>query len=327
MFEITVVNDRTIHIITFYFHKNIDMVFKELSPIAVIAFNRPNTLRSTLTSLAANPLADQSDLFIFIDGPRSQREGEEDKVRQVKVVASEAIGFKSVTIKASEENKGLAKSIIGAATELLNQYGRVILVEDDLYLSPSFLTYMNTMLTAYKDDDRVMQVTGFSTLIRHSERYHCDHYLSRRAHSWSWGTWKDRWETVDWEVRDFDKLAASKENQKAFCKYGSDLYGMLKGWKEGRNNSWYIRFNYSMHKQGKYAVAPIRSLVRNDGFGEGATHCNTYNRYKIDFNGEFVSEWNTLQHLVWNEQLGKESVRYWSIPYRIYGKLMTILHR
>jgi len=294
-----------------------------LSPIAVIAFNRADTLRSTLSSLIANPLADQSDLYIFIDGPRVQREGEAEKVEEVKKVASSVAGFKSVTIRSSEENKGLAKSIIGAATELLDKYGRVILVEDDLYLSPSFLTYMNTMLTAYKDDERVMQVTGYSTVIRHAKRYHCDHYLTKRAHSWSWGTWKDRWETVDWEVKDFDELAASKEKQRAFNEYGSDLYKMLCGWRFGRNNSWYIRFNYSMHKQGRYAVAPIRSLVRNDGFGEGATHCNTYNRYKIDFNNEYISDWNIQQPLKWNKRLGKESVRFWSIPYRIYGKLIS----
>ena len=299
------------------------MEFIQLSPIAVIAFNRADTLKATLASLAANPLADQSDLYIFIDGPRANKKGEASKVQKVKEVSEQARGFKSVTIKASENNKGLAKSITGAATELVNKYGTVIVIEDDLYLSPSFLTYMNTMLQAYKDDDRVMQVTGYSTKIRHPEKYHCDHYFTHRAHSWSWATWKDRWETVDWEVKDFEELASSKEKQKAFCEYGSDLYKMLCGWKTGRNNSWYIRFNYSMHKQGRFSVAPIRSLVRNDGFGGDATNCKNYNRYKIDFQPDFKDKWDIPDHKEWNEKLDKESVRFWSIPYRIYGKMMT----
>ena len=296
-----------------------------LSPIAVIAFNRPNLLETTLVSLAANPLANQSDLFIFIDGPREYKPGENEKVNEVKAVAQKAVGFKSVTIKASEKNKGLAKSIVGAATELINQYGRVILVEDDLYLSPSFLTYMNTMLQAYEHDARIMQITGYSVKIRRPKRFKCDHYMTRRAHSWSWATWKDRWETVDWEVKDFDELAASKERQKAFCEYGSDLYGMLRGWKKGRNNSWYIRFNYSMHKQGRFSIAPIHSLVRNDGFGVDATNCKSYNRYKIDFQNSFKDDWIIPDHIEWNKKLDKESVRYWSIPYRAYGKLRTKL--
>lgn len=294
------------------------------SPIAIIAFNRPDSLKAALTSLAANPLADQSDLFVFVDGPRENKLGEDEKVNKVKVVAEGATGFRSVTIIASEYNKGLAKSIIDAATKLVNQYGKVIVVEDDLYLSPSFLTYMNTMLEAYKDDPRVMQVTGYSTVIRRPDRFNCDHYLTRRAHSWSWATWKDRWETVDWEVKDFEELAASKAKQRAFCKYGSDLYGMLKGWKTGQNNSWFVRFTYSMHKQGRFAVAPIQSLVRNDGFGgPDATHCKGYNRYKVDFMTEFKSDWDIPYHIEWNKRLDKEAVRYWSIPYRVYGKIMS----
>ena len=299
----------------------------KITPIAVIAFNRANKLRATLESLAANPLADKSDLFIYIDGPRVNKEGEAEKVQQVRKVAETALGFKSVTIKASDQNKGLAKSIIGAATELLDKYGTVIVIEDDLYISPSFLTYMNTMLEAYKDDPRIMQVTGYSSKINHPEQYHCDFYLSGRAHSWSWATWKDRWETVDWEVKDFDELAASKEKQKAFCEYGSDLYGMLKGWHDGMNNSWYIRFNYAMHKQGRYCIAPIRSLIRNDGFGPGATNTLAYNRYKIDFNADTRLEWSIPEKLEFNKKLAKHAVRYWSIPYRIYGKIMTIIKK
>lgn len=299
------------------------MMKEQPAPIAVIAFNRAKTLKATLESLTANPLADKSDLFIYIDGPRANKEGEAEKVLQVRTVAETATGFKSVTIKASEQNKGLAKSIIGAATELLDKYGTVIVIEDDLYLSPSFLTYMNTMLDAYKDDPRIMQVSGYSSKINRPEQYHCDFYLSGRAHSWSWATWKDRWETVDWEVKDFEELAANKEKQKAFCEYGSDLYGMLKGWHDGLNNSWYIRFDYAMHKQGRYCIAPIRSLVRNDGFGPGATHTLAYNRYKIDFNADTKLDWQIPEKLEFNKKLAKHAIRYWSIPYRIYGKIMT----
>lgn len=298
-----------------------------LSPIAVIAFNRADTLKATIDSLAANPLANMSDLFIFIDGPRANKEGEVIKVQQVRAVAESANGFKSVTIRESEYNKGLAQSIIEAASELVNQYGTVIVVEDDLYLSPSFLTYMNIMLQAYKDDKRVMQITGYSTKIRHPKRFDCDHYLTHRAHSWSWGTWKDRWKTIDWEVKDFDELVASKEKQKSFCEYGSDLYKMLRGWKYGRNNSWFIRFNYSMHKQGRFSVAPIRSLVRNDGFGGDATNCKNYNRYKIEFQTDYKEKWDIPVHLEWDKKLDKESVRFWSIPYRIFGKIMTNIKR
>ena len=301
------------------------MEIKRIAPIIVVAFNRPELFNATLNSLMANSLASESDLYIFIDGVRENHPEDREKVDEVVAIANQASGFKTIAVRASSLNKGLAKSIIGAATEILNEYGRVIVVEDDLYLSPSFLTYMNTMLQAYENDQRIMQITGFGPLIRHSEKYDFDHYFTRRAHSWTWGTWKDRWETVDWEVSDYEELAASPQKRRALNKNGSDLFKMLKGWKTGLNNSWYIRFHYAMHKQGRYAVAPLRSLVRNDGFGVNATHCNVYNRYKTDFQQNLREDWNLSGRKEWNESIDKESTRFWSLPYRIYGKIRTLL--
>lgn len=294
------------------------------APIVLFAFNRLEPLKACVASLLKNTEAMETDLIVFVDGHRANKEGEAEKVKNVRQFVRSITGFKSVETHFSEVNKGLANSIIGGVTEVFNKYGRVIVLEDDLYVAPTFLSYMNTMLTAYKNDERIMQVSGYSSLIRHPERYHCDHYLSGRAHSWSWGTWKDRWQTVDWEVKDFEELEANKNLQRAFCKYGSDLFGMLKAWKYGRNNSWYIRFDYSMHKQGRYCIAPIRSLVRNDGFGPEATHTSVYDRYKIDFDADHDKPWIIPEKLEFNEKLAKHAVRYWSIPYRIYGKIMTV---
>lgn len=299
-----------------------------LAPLVICAFNRVDVLKNTVASLVANELALETELYIFVDGPRDNKEGEADKVRNVVDFAKTVTGFKSVMVNASPTNKGLAKSIIGAATELLSKYGRVIVVEDDLYCSESFLRYMNTMLDLFEKDKRVMQISGYSSKLHLPKSYPWDIYMSGRAHSWSWATWMDRWETVDWEVKDFDQLANDAKAIKSFNTFGSDLFGMLKGWKEKRNNSWYIRFNYAMHKKGQFCICPTKSLVRNDGFGAEATHCSTYNRYKIEFDAEHKGMFKTPaipEALEPNVKLMKHAVRYWSIPYRIYGKIMTIL--
>ena len=100
---------------------------------------------------------------------------------------------------------------------------------------------------------------------------------------------------------------------------------MLKAWKTGEVNSWFIRFCYAMHKQGRFAIAPIRSLVRNDGFGTEATNCKSYNRYIVDFQEVYKEDGDVSSPIEWNKKLDKESVRYWSIPYRIYDKIRTML--
>ena len=297
------------------------------TPIIVFAYNRLDVLRNTIRSLAANPEAKDSDLYVFVDGPRPQKEGDITKVEAVRKYVDSISGFNRVIRKYSEINKGLANSIIEGATEVINQFGKIIVVEDDLYLSKSFLQYMNQMLNRYESDERIMQVSGFGCKLTKIGDYPYDVYMNERAHSWTWATWKDRWDTVDWQVKDFAELSVSKEKQKAFNKRGSDLYNMLAGYMNGRNNSWYIRFNYSMFKQGRYSIMPIKSLVRNDGFAEGATHCNVYNRYKVEFEMEHKGDFYVPNRLEPCERIISNSVRYWSIPYRIYGKIMTKLYQ
>ena len=294
------------------------------APIVLFAFNRLEPLKACVASLCQNKEAAMSDIIVFVDGPRDDKKDESVKVDAVRRFVSDITGFKRVETHFSKENKGLANSIIGGVTEVINRYGKVIVLEDDLYLAPSFLSFMNLMLDTYRNDSRIMQVTGYSSKIRYQRESDADYYLSGRAHSWSWGTWRDRWESVDWNVTDYGDLSSNKALQRSFNKYGSDLYGMLKGWHDGKNNSWYIRFNYSMHKQRKYCIAPVKSLVRNDGFGPGATHTAVYNRYKIDFDTRKMKTWRIADRLIFDDHLAKHAVRYWSIPYRIYGKIMTV---
>jgi glycosyltransferase involved in cell wall biosynthesis len=297
------------------------------SPIIVFAFNRPEKLKKTINSLLSNPESKESDLFVFVDGPRADKTSDNDKVQAVRDIVTSITGFNKVVYTFSKINKGLAQSIITGTTDVIKEYGRVIVLEDDLYVSADFLRYMNQMLDTFEHDNRVFQVSGFSCRVQRPKDYYYDVYFSGRSHSWSWGTWKDRWKTVDWDVSDFDEMLANKKQQKAFCTYGSDLYGMLSDYMKGRNNSWYIRFNYAMHKQSRYSVCPLRSLVRNDGFGEDATHCNTYNRYKTDFESKHIGIFRVATTIQPDKRLMQEAVKYWSIPYRIYGKGMNIINK
>lgn len=301
------------------------MELSSLSPIAVLGFNRADKLKVTLQSLERNKLAGQSDLFIFVDGPRENKIGEDIKVREVIEVAKSTTGFKSVEICTSEKNKGLEKSITGAASMLLERYGKVIIVEDDLYLAPSFLVYMNQMLQHFENDKRVFQVSGYSSLI--NKKKDSDVYLNARGQCWTWGTWKDRWDTIDWNISDFESFKNDKKNRKEWAKYGHDLFGFLSSWKAGRLNSWWIRFSYNMFKQHRYTVCPMKSLVRNDGFGADSTHCNVYDRYKIEFDNEEHEQFFIPENLEWDERFNRHATRYWSLPYRVYGKLMTYYYR
>lgn len=128
----------------------------ECAPVILFVFNRPLHMARTVAALQANELAEETPLFIYCDGARNEKEAE--RVRQVREQAKTVTGFKSVTVVERERNYGLAGSIIDGVGRLCEQYGRVIVVEDDLITSPDFLRYMNQGLDLYADEERVASI-------------------------------------------------------------------------------------------------------------------------------------------------------------------------
>ena len=138
---------------------------------------------------------------------------------------------------------------------------------------------MNQALDFYEEDERIWSITGYTLPLKGLKNCKEDVYLSYRASSWAWGTWKERWETVDWDVRDFEELCQSKEKQKQLNRGGREMFQMLKDQQEGRNNSWAIRWCYNQSKQDKYTVHPKYCKARNiggDGTGENSLATNKY---------------------------------------------------
>lgn len=294
----------------------------QYAPIVIFAFNRLEPLKQTVASVLRNAEAADSDLYVFVDGARPNKEGEKEKVQAVQKFVKTISGFKSVHYTFADQNKRLGPSIIAGVNVVINQYERAIILEDDLIVARGFLNYMNTMLDAYYEDERIMQISGFSTKHYTPKNYTHDIFLNRRGESWSWATWKDRWNEIDWDVKDYPQLLLDKKQQKAFNDIGSDLFGMLKGYKEDRNKSWAVRFCYTMFKKGCFAVSPIMSLVRNEGFNGDATNCKTsYNLYKYDFNDAQIT-FQPEHNIEYVKSIDKSANRYWSIRYRIYGKIV-----
>lgn len=253
----------------------------EYAPIVVFAFNRIKVLNACIDSLLSNSEAGESDLIVYVDGPREGKDGEKKKVENVREFVKNITGFKSLTYQFSDNNKGLAASIIDGVSQVMMQYGKAIVIEDDLICSSNFLAFMNQGLERYESEKDVFSVSGFSHPIKLKAGYDYDGYFAPRSGSWGWATWKDRWETVDWHLNDWEKV---EKNKRQFNKWGgSDCYSLLKGWKRGSNNSWAIRFDYAQFLQKKTSLFPAVSKTSNQGFIVGGTHCKDDNvhRYKM----------------------------------------------
>jgi hypothetical protein len=252
----------------------------ELAPVVLFTYNRPWHTRQTIDALLKNELTAQSDLFIYSDGPKDGQA--KNSIKEVRNYINTIDGFKSVTIRERKQNCGLAKSIIGGVTEVITEYGRVIVLEDDLISSPIFLKYMNYYLNDYKNEQNIFSVTGFNypeRIFKIPYNYKYSIYFGYRCMSWSWATWLDRWEKVDWRVKDFGCFIRNNKSKKLFNQGGSDLSGMLRSQIEGNIDSWAIRWCYAHYKNNSYCVYPVKSLIINIGFDGTGVHCGNTNKF------------------------------------------------
>lgn len=242
----------------------------ENAPILLFTYKRVESLKKTIEALKQNFLAPQSELYIFSDGPK--KDADKEIVDQVRAYIKSVSGFKKVVITEAEKNKGLANSIIGGVSGIINMTGTVIVLEDDLITTPNFLNFMNQALSTYSGQTAVFSVSGYSFDLGTDPGDKTDAYFLNRGWSWGWATWADRWEKVDWEVKDYENFRTDGKKRREFAAGGSDLNIMLKRQMTGLLDSWAIRWFYHQYKVKGLTLYPVYSKVRNNGFDEFATH-------------------------------------------------------
>ena len=259
-----------------------------IAPIVVFSYNRPDHLRQTLDALSKNELAQESNLIIFCDGPKEDASEEQlHRIAENRANAELTNGFNSVQVIEREVNFGLARNIIEGVTSIINEYGKVIVLEDDLLTSPYFLKYMNAALDFYEDRPGVMSVSANRPPLDKMEipaDYPYDVFVCLRSYSTGWGSWKNKWNQVDWSMDFLEEFLKHPEEVKAFNRCGDDMTEMLIDQRDGKIDSWAIRFGYAHFKEHCVAILPCYSYVDNIGFDGTGRHSgiNTTGEYRND---------------------------------------------
>ncbi len=294
-----------------------------LAPIILFCYKRLDTLKLTVESLQQNHLASESELFIFSDGAKKTED--DPVIAVVRKYLKTVTGFKNVIITEAPKNKGLSTSIIDGVSGIINKYEKVIVLEDDLVSSRNFLIYMNKGLDYYRDNPKIFSITGFSIPIKGLNGNRV--YFTQRANSCGWGTWKDRWNIIDWEVKDFPALMSSRSARRSFNKMGSDMTGLLTKQKLGKINSWAIRWCYHQFKYDLYSVHPVVSKIKNIGYASAdATHTKEiFNRFETKLDTSDTAEIDFNIPVTLEKKVIRQFVRPYSIPYRALYKVINII--
>ncbi len=239
------------------------------TPIAVFTYNRPDHTRRMLESLKDCLRLDECQVYIFSDGPKMP--DNEDAVLETREVIHEWAEKFNGKIIEQPVNLGLARSIVNGVTKLCDEFGRAIVLEDDMLMSRRFLDYMITALDRYQDEEELCQISGYMFPVRHPSQP--DAFFMPLTTTWGWATWERAWKLFQWDIR-----AAVTDLQDPAVRYAFDLEGaypyskMMDDCAAGRNDSWGIRWWWSVFKAKKLVLHPRHSLVWVGGFDGTGTH-------------------------------------------------------
>lgn len=250
----------------------------DLAPIVLFVYNRAEHTRKTVEALQQNSLARQSELIIYADGPK--RKKDKDSVDRVRHYLAQITGFRRVIVRTSEANRGLALSIINGVTEVVREYGRIIVLEDDLVVAPYFLNYMNDALTRYAEEERVMHVSGYwFPITMDSER---ETFFLSVPSSWGWATWARAWSVFEKDpeglVNDFSDKDIHSFNLEGTCNFWEQVRHNI----QGKANTWAIFWYASIFKQKGLCLYPPKSLVANIGHDGTGVHCLATDLYRVN---------------------------------------------
>lgn len=288
----------------------------QLAPVVIFAFNRPNHLSELLKSLSQNEEFAESELFIYVDGPRDNSDLK--LVQETREVAKSFSGMKAKNLVIREQNLGLGNSLKTGVTEVLHKSDKIIVLEDDLIVTKSFLKFMNMGLTKYQTEPKVASIHGYCFGFDQPIR---DPFFLRGADCLGWATWKDRWESINWDPRVLLNRIENLGQIQDFNLDGShSYYSALQGEAKKGFHSWAIFWHASMFSEGRLTLYPGTSLVEYAGADGTGTH--------VVENSEFwKTEISTETNWIFPEQIaeskaGREQlIAYY---YRIFPKLPLI---
>ena len=294
----------------------------KLAPILLFVYNRPLHVKRSIESLLANELAKDCELYIFSDAAKD--ETAQADVDEVRKIIHSIDGFKQIHFVEREKNWGLARNIIDGVTRLVNEYERVIVLEDDLIVAPYFLKFMNDALETYQDEEKVghIQACDFT-----KDPSLPDTFLIKWTGSWGWATWKRAWKHFNPNGQELlDELVKRNQTHRFDFngKYG--FTRMLRKQIEGKNNSWAIRWNASLFLADILSLNVGKSLIQNEGFDGSGTNCGSGNLYDSNLWMKPLPVVK-ISPIVENEEARKAFSRYYARTNSFFAKAIRRIKR
>jgi hypothetical protein len=262
------------------------------APIALFVYNRLSHTVQTVNALQNNTLAGSSDLIIFSDAPA--RGDSIASVNEVRRYIRTIKGFRRTRIVEREANLGLAESIVDGVTQVCREYGKIIVLEDDLITSPRFLEFMNKALERYSQRKKIWHISGWNYPVDVSGLPQT--FYLRVMNCWGWATWADRWEKYE---KNPERLISewSRKMIKRFNLEGAnDFWSQVTANDSGKINTWAIFWYATIFEHQGLCLNPARTYVQNIGHDGSGAHCGNKDVYSSVLSDNPAVEFPEFEH-------------------------------
>jgi len=292
---------------------------RSLAPIVFFAYNRPDHTRQVLESLYRNKYADESSLWIYVDGPKAGASEETmAAIETVKKIVREKKWCGEVTIVEAEVNKGLVRSTTEGVTKMVNEFGKVIVMEDDNLVSPGFLTFMNDALDFYENNPRVMHISAYARPDLAAAAVNESTYFFYHTTTWGWGTWKRAWDKFTPDAMAVRNAVKQKGNIRKLNMDGTfEFFWGLYAVAKSNMNSWNTIWHSVVFLNDGLILYPKKSLVSNIGHDGTGTNCAPDDRFQINYEVLAVEVPVTEIPLIEHEAVRKHYISLHSFAYRL----------
>lgn len=260
------------------------------SPVVLFVFARPDHTKKTVDALLANPEACNTDLIVYADAARSEKDVA--AVEAVREIFSDLRGFLSVRIHLREKNYGLARNIMEGVTQVTAMYGRAIVLEDDIVTSSAFLNYMNAALDKYENIKEVWHISGWNYPIKSNENLP-ETFFWRTMNCWGWATWADRWQHFKKNPGELVNSWSSDDVKRFNLDSSHDFWAQVVANHEGKLNTWAIFWYATIFVHQGLCLNPTRSFVANIGNDGSGENCGAEDIYKTSLANIFHQQWPT----------------------------------
>jgi hypothetical protein len=253
-----------------------------LAPIILFTYNRLSHTKQAINALQNNYLANKSDIYIYSDGGKDAKSWEE--VFEIRKYLKDISGFKNITIVKRDKNIGLAQNIIDGVTKIINEYGKIIVIEDDIVTNPFFLNFMNDSLDFYENKSKVWHISGWNYPISNENLDNT--FLWRTMNCWGWATWRNRWDNYEKNPQKLLSSFSEKDIYEFNLDNATNFWEQVERNHNKQMNTWAIFWYATIFKNQGLCLNPTQSFVENIGFDGTGTNTGYRDNYSSNLSRE-----------------------------------------